>query len=96
MTLQVFLATPDSLDHEDVILLYVLVDMPAEAAGIDLELLSHRSEYLQYLTTLFGRNRHPDGFENHMLFPYVTPLPDRPALPLPPWSKFLFALFENN
>jgi len=62
---QVFFVSPHLLEHEDVILLYVVVDMTAETARVNLALLTHRSEDFQCLTTLFGRYDHPNACENH-------------------------------
>ena len=67
MALQVFLASPHLLEHEDIIFLYVLVDMPAETARMKLALLSRRSEDSQCLITLLGRYNHPGSCENHRL-----------------------------
>jgi hypothetical protein len=67
MLYQVFFVSPHLLEHEDVILLYVVVDMTAETARVNLALLSRPSEDFQCPIALFGRYDHPDGCKNHKL-----------------------------
>lgn len=69
MPVQVLLASPPLLEHEDVIFLYILRDITTETATVDPALLSSRSEDFQCLITLLLGYRHPYGRENHVVIP---------------------------
>jgi hypothetical protein len=67
MTLQVSFVLPHFLIEEDLGLLYVVVKVTTETAGINLALLSHRFENFHCLGALLARDIHPNGCENHTL-----------------------------
>ena len=94
MVFQVFFAPPDLLEDEDVIFLYVLVDLGTETARLDAAPPRRRSEDFQCLITLFGRYDHPNGRLNHVVFLFVTLLTGHWCFLL--GKKILGVLGENN